>query len=121
MSHEHSHLCPRQRILVPGIPGHHACGGYHSILTFPTTFRAPRIRHLLLGNFASSRRFPNLLATTMNLVTLRLEFTVSFSFVGPNDLLQLLSLMPQLEIFRLDATMPDGEAAEQVWRRSNTM
>jgi len=57
----------------------------------------------------------------MNLVTLRLEFTVSFSFVGPNDLLQLLSLMPQLEIFRLDATIPDGEAAEQVWRRSNTM
>jgi len=65
-------------------------------LNLPETFRAPNLRHLLLKNFATQIESPQLM-TMGNLVTLfltKIPFSACFQ---PNDLLQRLSLMPQLE------------------------
>ena len=66
-------------------------------LTFPETFRAPRLRHLVLMNFAISIGSP-LLATMGNLVTLSLCLIPPSAYFHPDDLLQRLSHLPQLEI-----------------------
>jgi hypothetical protein len=63
---------------------------------FPKTFRAPHLRHLLLKNFATPIESPQLM-TMGNLVTLWLTKIPSSAYFHPNDLLQRLSLLPQLE------------------------
>jgi len=65
-------------------------------LMVPSTFRAPHLRHLMIINFDFPLGSP-LLTTSIAIVTLSLQkIDVSASF-SPNDLLQRLSLMPQLE------------------------
>jgi len=65
-------------------------------LMVPDTFRAPHLRHLMVINFDFPLGSP-LLTTSIALVTLSLQkIDVSASF-SPNELLQRLSLMPQLE------------------------
>ena len=65
-------------------------------LVLPKTFQAPHLRHLLLSNFAIPIRSP-LLTTAVGLTTLFLGWFDPSAYFRPNDLLQGLSLMPQLE------------------------
>ena len=67
----------------------------------PKTFRAPHLRHLVLFNFAFPIGSP-LLTTALGLVTLSLQRIPRSTHFYPNDLLQQLSLMPQLEALGID-------------------
>jgi hypothetical protein len=69
---------------------------YDSWLILPNTFQAPHLHHLVLINFTFPIISP-LIATSTGLVTLSLQYTPRLVFSHPNDLLQQLSLMPQLE------------------------
>ena len=65
-------------------------------LNLPESFRAPRLRQLVLMNFATPIESPSL--TTMgNIVTLFLSKIPSSAYFHPNALVQRLSIMPQLE------------------------
>ncbi|KAH9981810.1 hypothetical protein BJV74DRAFT_887316 [Russula compacta] len=74
-------------------------------LMLPKTFQAPHLRHLILENFAFLIGSP-LLATTLGLVTLSLERIPRSAYFHPNDLLQQLSLIPQLEVVGIDFRFP---------------
>ena len=65
-------------------------------LSLPSTLRAPHLRHLVLHDFA----FPIGSPLLLGLVTLSLGWNQSAHF-GPNELLQQLSLMSHLQIFRI--------------------
>ena len=68
----------------------------HANLNFPETFRAPHVHKLVLENFATPIQSP--LNTTMgNLVTLYLTKVPFSANFHPNNLLQQLSFMHQLE------------------------
>ena len=63
----------------------------------PHKFQAPHLRHLILMNFTIPIRSPFMM-TALDLVTLSLErIHPSSAYFCPNKLLQLLSLMPQLQ------------------------
>jgi len=81
-------------------------GKHFRRLVLPDTFRAPHLRHLILDTSALSMISP-LLTATMRLVTLSLQ---DITYFGPNDLLQQLSLLPQLEILRITFRSPDPDA-----------
>ncbi|KAH9961757.1 hypothetical protein BC827DRAFT_1201694 [Russula dissimulans] len=72
----------------------------------PTTFQAPRLRHLILSDFALPIRSP-LLTTEAGLVTLTLQSIDQSSYFSPNDLLQQLSLMHHLQSFAIDVPYND--------------
>ncbi|KAH9992554.1 hypothetical protein BJV74DRAFT_884673 [Russula compacta] len=76
-------------------------------LILPETFQAPHLRHLILMNFAISIRSP-LLTTVVpvDLVTLSLQWIHPSAYFRPNDLLQRLSLMPQLEVLGISFHSP---------------
>ena len=83
-------------------------------LKLPDTFRAPRLRHLILIRFPFSITSP-LLPTTVHLGTLSLNF----KFVGhcrPGDLLNLLAILPRLETLRITfhPLVRDNGIGEQV-------
>ena len=65
-------------------------------LVLPQTFQAPQLRHLVLDNVVCPIGSP-LLTPTMGLLTLSLLNIQPSAYFSPNDLLQRLSLMPQLE------------------------
>ncbi|KAH9955498.1 hypothetical protein BC827DRAFT_873403 [Russula dissimulans] len=65
-------------------------------LMFPGSFRAPRLHHLVLRSYAFPIGSP-FLTTAMSLVTLSLQWIPPSDYFRPNELLQRLSLMPQLE------------------------
>jgi hypothetical protein len=65
-------------------------------LILPKSFRAPHLRHLKLSNFAFTIGSP-LLTTAVGLVTLSLDWISPSVYFPPNDLIQRLSQMPQLE------------------------
>lgn len=67
-------------------------------LVLPKTLQAPHLRYLLLGNFTSPIGSP-LLSTVVNLITLILGdiHILSSADFHPNDILQRLSLLPQLQ------------------------
>jgi len=69
----------------------------------PTRFQAPRLRHLILTDFAFPIR-SLLLATgaSRGLVTLTLESVNPSADFSPNDLLKRLSLMYHLQSFAID-------------------
>ena len=67
----------------------------NSNLSLPSTLRAPHLRHLVLSNFT----FPIGSPFLTGLVTLSLEYINPSANLGPNELLQQLSLMPHLETF----------------------
>jgi hypothetical protein len=68
----------------------------HANLNFPESFRAPHVHQLVLENFATPIQSP--LNTTMgNLVTLYLTKVPFSAYFHPNNLLQQLSFMHQLE------------------------
>ena len=83
--------------------------------TLPEGFRAPRLRHLLLRNFAFSIKSP-ILTTSTGLITLSLEGISASAYFSPSDLLQQLSSMPQLETLGIAffSPIPDGDAGIQL-------
>ncbi|KAH9981817.1 hypothetical protein BJV74DRAFT_887322 [Russula compacta] len=74
-------------------------------LILPKTFQAPQLRYFVLENFAFSIRSP-LLTTATGLVTLSLNRIHPSAYFRPNDLLQRLSLMPQLEVLGISFHSP---------------
>ena len=84
-------------------------------LVLPKTFQAPHLHHLLLSNFAIPIRSP-LLTPAVGLVTLSLEFIHPSAYFRPNDLLQRLSLMPQLEALEIGfhSPVPNREVEMQL-------
>ena len=84
-------------------------------LVLPKTFQAPHLRHLILVNFAIPIRSP-LLTPAVGLVTLSLELIHPSAYFRPNDLLQRLSLMPQLEVLdiRFHSPVPNREVEMQL-------
>jgi hypothetical protein len=84
-------------------------------LTLPGTFRAPRLRHLLLRNFAFSIASP-LLATSIGPIILSLEEISTSAYFSPTDLLQRLSSMPQLETLGISfhSPIPNTDARSQL-------
>ena len=65
------------------------------ITIFPSTLRAPHLRHLVLHKSP----FPFGSSLLVGLVSLAVECNISTDF-GPTELLQQLSIMPHLETFR---------------------
>ena len=82
-------------------------------LTLPDTFRAPRLRHLVLTHVGFSLASPILL-TTLHLVTLSLNMVV---YYHPNDLLERLALLPRLETLDIASISPVISAG---WELSQT-
>ena len=82
--------------------------GEASGLTLPDGFRAPSLRHLVLFSLTLSIHSPAI-TSAVGLVTLSLLLFPPFTRFHPNDLLQLVSLMPQLETldFRSDVSVHD--------------
>jgi hypothetical protein len=70
---------------------------HNTTLTLPQTFRAPQLRHLILINLAFPIGCP-MLTTAADLVTFSLQPVHPSAYFSPNNLLQRLSLMPQLEV-----------------------
>ena len=81
----------------------------------PKTFQAPHLRHLILFNFAIPIRSPSL-TTAVGLVTLYLDWIHQSAYFPPNDLLQRLSLMPQLEVLGIGfhSPVPNREVEMQL-------
>ncbi|KAH9981821.1 hypothetical protein BJV74DRAFT_66745 [Russula compacta] len=74
-------------------------------LILPKTFQAPHLRYLIMVNFAFPVGSP-LLMTAVGLVTLSLQRIPRSAHFHPNDLLQRLSMMPQLEVLGIDFRSP---------------
>jgi hypothetical protein len=74
-------------------------------MTLPETFRAPHLRHLLLRNFAHPIGSLSIM-TGVNLSALSLQEIHPSIYFHPNDMLQRLSLMPQLETLGISFHSP---------------
>ena len=74
-------------------------------LTLPPTFEAPHLRHLVLYHFASPLGSP-LLTTATGLVTLLLRWIHPSSYPHPNNLLETLVHLPQLETLQIGFRSP---------------
>jgi len=87
-------------------------------LKLPKSFRAPHLRHLLLWNFAFPIGSP-LLTTSIGLVTLLLDWISPSVSFHPNDLLQPLSQMPQIETLGITfhSPFPNRDVEWELLRR----
>jgi hypothetical protein len=74
-------------------------------LVLPETFRAPHLRRFLLADFALSIR-SRLLTTATGLVILNLIRIHPSGYFHPGDLLERLSIIAHLEIFRIGFQSP---------------
>ena len=74
-------------------------------LIFPPTFEAPRLRLLILNHFASPIESP-LLKTSIGISTLALRWIRPSTYPPPNDLLQPLSLLRNLETLKIGFCSP---------------
>ena len=81
-------------------PHKHAAG-----LELPDTFQAPRLRHLTLMGF-SFPIIPPFLAAVVGLATLSLQNLPPSAYFCPDDLLQQLSSLPQLETLTVTFKSP---------------
>ncbi|KAI0286307.1 hypothetical protein BC826DRAFT_1121249 [Russula brevipes] len=70
-------------------------------LTLRLAFRAPRLRHIISSNLGFLIGSP-LVSTTTGIVVLWFTFIYPPPCVPSNDLIQLLSLMPHLEMLDID-------------------
>jgi hypothetical protein len=91
---------PRLEFLYIAPPAKH-----NTPLTLPTMFRAPQLRLFILGFFSSPIGSP-LLVTAVNLAALALRFIQPSTYPHPNDLLQPLSLLPNLETLEIGFCSP---------------
>jgi hypothetical protein len=101
---------PVLQYLHIGPPTKHGAG-----LILPKTFRAPHLHHLRLMDFSFPIGSP-LLMTAISLVTLSLQKIHPSAHFSPNDLLQRLSHMPQLETLRITfhSPIPDRDIVVQL-------
>ena len=76
-----------------------------TILTFPETFQAPRLRHFTPRGFALPIGL-RLLTSAVGLVTLYLIILHPSTYFHTNTLLQWISHMPQLETLGIYSTFP---------------
>lgn len=88
-------------------------------LRLPQTFQAPQLRHLVL-NIACPIG-SSLLTPIVGLVTLSLNNILSSAYFRPSDLLQQLSLMPQLETLGISFHSPVSNHAERPLSHTPTM
>ncbi len=90
---------------------------HNTRVILPQTFQAPHLRHLILGNFAFQIGSP-LLTATGGLVTLSLGWIHPSAYFSPNELLQQLSVMPQLETLRITfhSPLPNRDVERQLLR-----
>jgi hypothetical protein len=86
-------------------------------LVLPKTFQAPQLRHLLLRNFAFPIQRSPLLMSAVGIVALSLMDIHRSAYFPPNDLLQQLSLMPQLETLGITfhCPVPNRDVERQLW------
>ena len=77
----------------------------HSYWSLPSTLCAPQLRHLVLFEFT----FPIGCPLPVGLVTLSLQCIDLAADFGPNELLQQLSLMPQLETLKITFASPPSD------------
>ncbi len=73
---------------------------HNTHLILPSTFQAPHLRFLFLDHFASLIRSP-LLTTAIGLSRLTLYWIHPSTYPHPDQLLQTLSLLPHLKIFKI--------------------
>jgi hypothetical protein len=78
---------------------------HNTSLAFPQNFQAPHLRNLLLKFFALPISTP-LLTAAVDIVTLSLNSIPPSAYCHPNDLLQRLSIMHQLEILGIAFQSP---------------
>ena len=78
---------------------------HNTSLILSHTFRAPQLCHLVMRNFAFTIGSP-LLLTPVGLVTLSLQQIRWPAYFPPNELLQRLSFMPQLETLTIAFSFP---------------
>ena len=78
---------------------------HDSILMFPETLQAPRLRHLALCGFNLSKG-TRLLTSAVGLVSLAFIVTNPDTYFYPNSLLHWLSFMPQLETLIIYFSFP---------------
>jgi len=90
-------------------------------LVLPKSFRAPHLRHLKLSSFAFPIGSPSL-STSTGLVTLSLDWVSPSVYFQANDLLQRLSLMPQLETLGISfhSPVPNRDVKRELLRRPLT-
>jgi hypothetical protein len=90
-------------------------------MSLPQTFQAPHLRHLILENVFCPITSP-LFTPTAGLVTLSLMEIRPSANLSPNNLLQRLSLMPQLETLGIDfySPVPSRDVATQLWHIPTT-
>jgi hypothetical protein len=74
-------------------------------LTLPLTFEAPHLRHLAF-NHLTSQIGSSLLSTATGLVRLALRWIHTSTYPHPNNFLQQLSLLPQLEMLEISFRSP---------------
>ena len=88
---------------------------HNTLLTLPSTFRAPQLCLLILNFFSSPIGSP-LLVSAVNLAALALRFIQPSSYPHPNDLLQSLSLLPNLETLEVGfcSAVPTREIESQL-------
>jgi hypothetical protein len=86
------------------------------------TFQAPRLRHLILTDFALPITSPLIETNSTGLVTLWLQHFPQSAYLHPNDLLQQISLMPQLETLGISfhSTVPNRDLERQLMHRPVT-
>ncbi|KAI9461533.1 hypothetical protein F5148DRAFT_1315956 [Russula earlei] len=84
-------------------------------LVLPETLQAPHLRHLILDDFAFPIGAP-LLNTAAAIVTLSLMNIHPFAHFPPNDMLQWLSLLPQLEtlLIAFHSPIPNRDVEDQL-------
>ncbi|KAI0289083.1 hypothetical protein BC826DRAFT_640621 [Russula brevipes] len=78
---------------------------YDAGLILPKTFRAPHLHHLRSMSYSFPIGSP-LLTTAISLATLSLQKIHPSAYFRPNDLLQRLSHMPQLETLKITFQSP---------------
>jgi hypothetical protein len=90
-------------------------------LVLPNTFQAPHLCHLILTDFAFSMTSP-LTMTTTGLVTLWLISIRQSEHLHPNDFLQQIAFMPQLETLRITfhSPVPNRDLERQLIHRPAT-
>jgi len=90
---------------------HHACDrGEHEV----DTFRAPRLRYLILTDFTLPTQSLQLIPGA-GLVTLTLESVDPSAEFNPENLLEQLSLMHHLQLFAIDLTFPFPDNGGNGW------
>jgi hypothetical protein len=95
---------------------------YNNIgITLPETFQAPRLRHIVLLNFALPIE-SKLLSTAVGLITLSLSLIPQSVYFFPNNLLQCISRMPQLQTLGIlfHSPAPDPGVERELVRMPKT-